>query len=549
MRPKHSRHFCSAFKTTTMKKIYLGLFVIFAIGTYAQTPFSVEIEPLAISGAPGLHSFAFGKTTSGKWLFVGGRIDGLHRRQPWAAFLASENNTNIFVVDPNTSQVWSAPLSTLQTSIAEQLQSTNQEFYQRGNALYVIGGYGYSATQSDHVTFDKLTAIDVDGLANAVINNLNINSFFRQISNTNFAVTGGQLGYLDSTFYLCGGQYFEGRYNPMGPQHGPGFIQNYTDEIRRFKLEDDGNALNLKEYSSNNDAANLHKRDYNMVPQVFPNGKQGFTMFSGVFDSNDLPWLNSVDVIDSIYSLNTSFSQYLSHYHSAKLPIYDSVNNAMHTIFFGGMSQYTLDTLGNLIQDDDVPFVKTISKVSRLSNGTMQETKLGVEMPSLLGAGAEFIPVSNSSIYNEQEILKLDKVNSRMLVGYIYGGIESTQPNIFFSNTGTQSTVNSTIFKVFVEMGTVGIEEKVLNPSNILNLSIFPNPATNVLNAEFFIPNMENCILIIYDISGKEISRFELEKEIGKQKQQLDISELQTGSYVLELKSGVYSSTLKFQKN
>jgi len=286
-----------------------------------------------------------------------------------------------------------------------------------------------------------------------------------------------------------------------------------------------------------------------MVPQIFPNGKQGFTMFSGVFDSNDLPWLNSVDVIDSIYSLNSSFSQYLSHYHSAKLPIYDSVNNAMHTIFFGGMSQYTLDTLGNLIQDDDVPFVKTISKVSRLSNGTMQETKLGVEMPSLLGAGAEFIPVSNSSIYNEQEILKLDKINSRMLVGYIYGGIESTQPNIFFSNTGTQSTVNSTIFKVFVEMGSVGIEEKVLNPSNILNLSIFPNPATNVLNAEFFIPNMENCILIIYDISGKEISRFELEKEIGKQKQQLDISELQTGSYVLELKSGVYSSTLKFQKN
>jgi len=532
-----------------MKKIYLGLFVIFGIGTFAQTPFSIEIEPLAISGAPGLHSFAFGKTTSGKWLFVGGRIDGLHRRQPWTAFLASENNTNIFVIDPSTSQVWNAPLSTLPTSISEQLQSTNQEFYQRSNALYVIGGYGYSATQSDHITYNKLTSIDVDGLANAVINNLNINSFFRQISNTNFAVTGGQLGYLDSTFYLCGGQYFEGRYNPMGPQHGPGFIQNYTDEIRRFKLEDDGNALNLKEYSSNNDAANLHKRDYNMVPQVFPNGKQGFTMFSGVFDSNDLPWLNSVDVIDSIYSLNTSFSQYLSHYHSAKLPIYDSVNNAMHTIFFGGMSQYTLDTLGNLIQDDDVPFVKTISKVSRLSNGTMQETKLGVEMPSLLGAGAEFIPVSNSSIYNEQEILKLDKINSRMLVGYIYGGIESTQPNIFFSNTGTQSTVNSTIFKVFVEMGTVGIEEKVLNPSNILNLSIFPNPATNVLNAEFFIPNMENCILIIYDISGKEISRFELEKEIGKQKQQLDISELQTGSYVLELKSGVYSSTLKFQKN
>jgi hypothetical protein len=355
------------------------------------------------------------------------------------------------------------------------------------------------------------------------------------------------MGYLDSTFYLCGGQYFEGRYNPMGPQHGPGFIQTYTDEIRRFKLEDDGMNLTVKNYNASTDAANLHKRDFNMSPQVFPNGDKGFTMFSGVFDSNDLPWLNAVDVVDSAYSLNSNFSQYLSHYHSAKLPVYDSMNNTMHTIFFGGMSQYTLDTLGNLVKDDDVPFVKTISKVTRLSNGTMQETKLGVEMPSLLGAGAEFIPVSNSSIYNEQEILKLDKMNSRTLVGYIYGGIESSQPNIFFSNTGTQSTANSTIFKVFVEIGTVGIEEKVLNSASILNLSIYPNPVKHVLNAEFYIPNMETQVLIIYDVSGKELRRTELEKEIGKQKHQLDVSDLPSGNYVLGLKSGVYSSTLKFQ--
>lgn len=531
-----------------MRKI---LFLLLAIGTihnYAQTPFNVEIEPLTISGAPGLHSFAFGKTSTGKWVFVGGRIDGLHQRQPFAAFLASSNNTNIFVVDPISKQVSSASLNTLSATIYEQLQSTNQEFYQRGNTLYVIGGYGYSATQNDHVTFDKLTAIDLDGVANAVVNNQSVSSFFRQISNPNFAVTGGYLGYLDSTFYLCGGQYFKGRYNPMGPQHGPGFIQNYTDEIRRFKLEDDGTTISVKAYNASNDAANLHKRDYNMVSQVFPNGQKGFTMFSGVFDSNDLPWLNSVDVKDSTYSVNTNFSQYLSHYHSANLPIYDSANNTMHTIFFGGMSQYTLDTLGNLIKDDDVPFVKTISKVSRLSNGTMQEVKLDVEMPSLLGAGAEFIPISNNSIYNEQEILKLDKVNSRMLVGYIYGGIESTQPNIFFSNTGTQSTANSTIFKVFVEIGTVGIEEKVLNSASILNLSVYPNPAKHVLNAEFFIPNMETQVLIIYDVSGKELSRTEFEKEIGKQKHQLDVSDLPSGNYVLELKSGVYSSTLKFQK-
>ena len=54
----------------------------------------------------------------------------------------------------------------------------------------------------------------------------------------------------------------------MGPQQGPGFIGTYTDEIRRFKQEDNGSIMTMKAYSSCNDAAHLHKRDYNMSPQI-----------------------------------------------------------------------------------------------------------------------------------------------------------------------------------------------------------------------------------------------------------------------------------------
>ena len=144
--------------------------------------------------------------------------------------------------------------------------------------------------------------------------------------------------------------------------------------------------------------------------------------------------MNAVDVRDTTYTSNPNFSQYLSDYHSAKLPVYDSINSVMHTVFFGGMSQYTLDSLWILVKDDDVPFVRTISRVSRFSNGSREEVKLGVEMPSLLGAGAEFIPADGMSLYSH-EILKLDKVNARTLVEYIYGGIESTQPNIFSLTT------------------------------------------------------------------------------------------------------------------
>ncbi|MBD3724574.1 MAG: hypothetical protein IE891_07305, partial [Flavobacteriaceae bacterium] len=70
-------------------------------------------------------------------------------------------------------------------------------------------------TANDHITHNKLTAIDVVGLMNAVQNGTSITSFFKQISSPNFTITGGQLGKIGNDFYLVGGHKFDGRYNPM----------------------------------------------------------------------------------------------------------------------------------------------------------------------------------------------------------------------------------------------------------------------------------------------------------------------------------------------
>ena len=434
--------------------IYLSLFIgLFLIScNSAQELVTIKIEPFVISGAPGIQSYSWGKTSNGKWLIIGGRIDGLHKRRPFEAFKANENNTNAYVIDPLKNKTWVVSLNTLPPSIFEQLQSTNQEFHQKGNNLYIIGGYGYSQSKENHITYPNLTAIDVDALANAIINKTDISSYFRQITNNKLAVTGGQLGLLNDFFYLCGGQYFEGRYNPMGPNHGPGFTQEYTNEIRKFKILDDGTNLSIDNYSANLDKQNLHRRDYNMVPQIFPDGQKGFTMYSGVFqyDAN-IPWLNSVDVTEEGYKVNKEFNQYLSQYHSAKVPIYNSETKEMMTVFFGGLSQYQYDKNGELVKDDEVPFVKTISMVTRNSDGTMTEKDLGIKMPAFLGSGAEFIPISDDSIYLEQEILNLGRLkNHPTLIGYIYGGIKSSKENIFFSNNGTQSIASNQVFKVFV---------------------------------------------------------------------------------------------------
>jgi len=537
-------------KIKKMKPLTYILGFILSYGIFAQEQFTVQIEPLIISGVPNIHSFSWGKTSDGKWIIFGGRIEGLHRRQPPFAFSESFNNKNVFLIDPVKDQSWSSPLNILPASIYEQLQSTNQEFHQRTNTLYIIGGYGYSTTQNDHITYPNLTAIDLDDLAVAIINNEDISSFFRQITNDNLAVTGGQLGLLNNVFYLCGGQFFKGRYNPIGSGSGPGFIQTYTDEIRKFEIIDDGTTISIVNYTSSNDTDNLHRRDYNMAPQIFPNGESGFTMFSGVFQHNvDLPFLNTVDITESGYNVNNNFNQYLSQYHSAKIPIYDISNSTMHTIFFGGMSQYKLDNNGNLEQDDNVPFVKTISKVTRSSDGSMIESKLSIEMPSLLGSGSEFIPVSGNNFYIDNLIVNLNNLPlGNTLIGHIYGGIESSLENIFFINDGTQSSASDQIFKVSINKITLGIEELTLEADNIYNILVFPNPTEDIFSIELFIPNTNQHFLEIHDMLGRLIKKIEINKPIGRHTIPVDLSGISSGNYILSVKSNNHISKKKILK-
>lgn len=538
-----------------MNKFRLNALVLgFILSTFmlsAQEKFNIEIEPFSITNAPGIHSYSWGLSSDSKWLIVGGRLDGLHRRQPWAAFQEKDNNKSIVVIDPVSEQVWSADLSVLPVAIYEQLQSTNQQFIQRENTLYVIGGYGYSATNTNHQTYPNLTVIAIDSLVNAVINGNNIKPYFRQITDSIFKVTGGQLGYLDSTFYLIGGQLFDGAYNPMGPSHGPGFTQIYTNEIRSFKLMDDGTNLAITNYVTTHDSVNLHRRDYNLVPQIFPNGKKGFTAFSGVFDYNDMPYLNSVNISSpTTYQTINNFNQFLSQYHSATLPIYDTAANFMHTIFFGGMSQFTLDSLGNLVEDEDVPFVKTISRISRDEMGAMKEIDLGyVEMPSLVGSGAEFIPVHQ--YYYDNEILDLNAVpETKTLVGYIYGGIESILPNIFFINTGTQSFASNVIFKVYINKSALGINEEIsLDGENVFNLQVYPNPVDESLFIRFMGVAYQDVFLKIFDVEGKLIqSESYTVSVIGEQESKIKTSSLSSGLYSIVIDNGVISDQAKFIK-
>ncbi len=425
--------------------------LFFATATKAQTDFSILVQPYTIPGFPGLHSYA-AAAYNGKWVLIGGRTEGLHQRQPTTAFLSANNNTNIYVVDPVSKNVWTASVNSLPDSFNEQLQSSNMLFCYEGDKLYIAGGYGYSATIGNHKTFTNLVVVDLPGLINAVINNVSINSFFRQLTDNIFAVTGGQMAKQGDMFLLVGGQQFDGRYNP---NNGPSFTQVYSNQIRKFKLADNGTALSISYQNTITDANELHRRDYNMVPQVFPDRRLGYTAFSGVFQNAvNLPFLNTVDIDSFGYSPNNSFNQLLNHYHSGKIAVYDSVANAMHSIFFGGMAQYYYNAGGNLVQDNEVPFVSTIGKVTRAANGTMSEMKIG-DLTGFIGTGAEVFINHALPLYSN-EVIKLNAISQdTVLAGYLAGGISSIAPNIFFVNTGTQSAASNNIYKILLVKNSV----------------------------------------------------------------------------------------------
>lgn len=123
-----------------MKRL-LAILSIVTFSASAQPNFELSIEEATLPQAPGLQSYVVGQY-QGKWLLIGGRTDGLHRRQPFAAFLAADNNLMAYVIDPANLQHWSVSLSSLPTALFEQLQSTNMAFIQRDTVLYIVGGYG-----------------------------------------------------------------------------------------------------------------------------------------------------------------------------------------------------------------------------------------------------------------------------------------------------------------------------------------------------------------------------------------------------------------------
>ena len=489
-------------------------------------PFTIQIEPVITTPLPTLHSFAFAQSGN-KWLIIGGRTNGLHGLNSSGGFPPEYKNDVVTVIDTSTWTFYTADLNQLSKAIADPMRSTNMQYIQEGNYLYMVGGYGYDSVANMFVSFPKLTAVHVNNMINAVINAQPIASTIRQITDTNFSICGGDLGKIGNSFYLMFGHNFGGRYSdPPSPL----FTQTYSDRIKKFNLSDDGTTITLSGFTYQVDTNNFHRRDLNTCPIVNPDGSFAIGAYGGVFrkDSN-LPFREPITINATATNVNLSYQQVMQQYTCALMPIYDSLTQKMYTTFFGGISLYDFnDTTSAIKRDSLVPFVNEVTTMTVSSTGFVEETILPVKLSGLLGSNAKFISTQKISTYANEVIRIRDLPNTKILAGYIFGGIRAQQANF-----GT-SIANDTVYRVFITPNnTNGINEE-LNP--IRNTQLFPNPSYQASTLLFTLKNSEQINISLFDVTGKKILQIVDEKmQIGNQKMNINTSKLMAGIYICKI--------------
>jgi hypothetical protein len=430
-----------------------------ALGQTPPAPFTISVAKATAQPAPGLQSFALAQS-GGKWLLIGGRTNGFHRTSTVeSTFPTRFSNEHIYVVDPLNDQTWEVGLP---PQYKQRLRVTNMEFYQDGDTLYFMGGYGSTCDDDKpecYQTYPNVTAIKVSQMIGDITSGKSdVAGNIVSITDERFRVTGGALRKLGGYFFLVCGHDYGSIYK--GAVNG-----TYTDQIARFRISFNGTNLSIGDYSTYTDPnggsgqnSQLHRRDLNVVEAIRPNGSEGITVYGGVFTSTGGPWRNPIYIDNTgiappAIRVDSSFQQKMSIYECGHVTMFDPNSATMYTTLLGGISYYYYNSNGQLEEsnlDNPMPFINSITTEARLRDGTTVETPQppARSLPLLLGANGVFVPAARVPRFHAGDVIDYSKLPSgRSLIGYFYGGIYATAPQ---SGGFNPTYAEQTIYEVYV---------------------------------------------------------------------------------------------------
>lgn len=425
--------------------------------TDEELPFTIELETWDYTLPTGIQGHA-AASFDGKWIFIAGRTNGLHGfDNEGNNFPPASQNRTVWIFDPETGESFSRSLEDsdlIQTEI-DDLSVTAPEFYQQNSLLYLVGGYGINTESGEMETKDRLTVIDLKKLILWVIEAApELKPAIRQVSHPILRVTGGYLSRnsLHEPFLLMLGQNFEGLYTP-------GSNGEYTKQIRRFWLLDDGKKLAILAKNSDNTSENYRRRDLNVVPILHKN-KPAYTALSGVFTTTGGIWNIPIAIESDGKNRELdpeAFKQGMNNYNSANFGLYSVKEEKMYITLAGGISYGYFDE-GVFATDAAFPFINQLTTITVDKGWEFKQYFLNKEFPViastgtnpgnrlLFGAEATFFPAGGIPRFSNG-VIQLDKLSKEepITLGYITAGIMSTLPN---TNSPSDSTASPYIFKV-----------------------------------------------------------------------------------------------------
>ncbi len=433
-------------------------------------PFDLELKHVNTpSTLPTLQAFV--SAQSGKlWVLLGGRTNGLHNftTDPLENFPPSSQNDQVWVIDPDTWQVWSRKLSDsgLTEDQVDQLGATNYEWAQDGKTLYIVGGYGYSRSAKDFVTFPYMTAVNLSDLVKWVqkpAKSPPLEKLIRQTTDETLRVTGGQMALFGKRAILAFGQDFAGGYFAANT------VQTYTGQVRSFDIVDKHGELKIDNISADPatpDLTNFRRRDYDLVPFIDKvkdkesgnKGKYRFAALAGVFTPTDGVFTVPVEIgsagtpVQADPSAASTFKQGMNGYDCATLAIYDSKSGATHMLLFGGISYVTYDfTANKFVEDSNIPFTSEVTDLVRDSEGVYSQHVFLKGFPTVSGPDVQsYLFGANAHVFLDPKIKTKDyeivdmkalgkKSGTTTTVGWVFGGIAAEQPN--FGNSVASNQV------------------------------------------------------------------------------------------------------------
>lgn len=423
--------------TNTINYLYLLLLLCLPVSSLlAQANFQIAVEPAAVYGLPSLHSYAHAQW-DGKWLILGGQTS-----EDWEF---SHANLEIYVVDPAANQIWTMPTEYLYDNVqsVEQLTSCFAQFYQEGEYLYMLGGYGYSPEIEGYYAFPYLSIINVKKVIQHIINRAyqQAAGAFRQMEDDRFSVMDGMLTKIGNTFYLVGGIEFYGFFD----EENPSFDKLPRQEVISFQIRQNKEGLFEMQHIGSLDYRNEFLEIYSTpIPQIFWDESEGFSILSNE-EVDGEEFVNWMDVFQIGYSSSWQRNNKLSHYHSTIIPLYDRKSRTMHTLFLNGCTEF-------LCEEDDIRIgLETVDSMTVFSKGQWSSTfsKESITPYYDNGTDAEFI-LNRKIPHYSNGVIKYHKLpEGKTEIGYIYGGASNASP-MMFEDGSLLALSSRQLFKVFI---------------------------------------------------------------------------------------------------